>query len=179
VRRAFRYSDTSSAALLKASPVEPDVRVETRDTLSLGEDRTVLATTADVAITRAGIFKLSFVMPPGFDVESISGAALSHWTELKTDAGRVITLNLNGKTDGQQQFIISLSEPGVKAASGWTVPQILFREADKQRGTLLVVPEQGMRLEAAARDGVTQLDPQKSGVRQKGVLAFRILETPW
>ena len=36
-----------------------------------------------------------------------------------------------------------------------------------------------MRLEAATRDGVTQLDPQKSGVRQKGVLAFRILETPW
>jgi hypothetical protein len=133
----------------------------------------------DVTITRAGIFKLSFVMPAGFDVESISGAALSHWTELKTDAGRVITLNLTGKTDGQQQFIISLSGPGVKAASAWTVPQILLREANKQRGTLLVVPEQGMRLQATTRDGVTQLDPQKAGVRQKGVLAFRILETPW
>ena len=179
VRRAFRYSDIASSALLKASSVEPDVRVETRDTLSLGEDRTVLATTADVAITRARIFKLSFVMPPGFDVESISGAALSHCTELKTDAGRVITLNLNGKTDGQQQFIINLSGPGVKTASAWTVPQILFREADKQRGTLLIVPEQGMRLEASAREGVTQLDPQKAGVQQKGVLAFRILETPW
>ena len=161
VRRAFRYSDPQATALLKASPVEPDVRVETQDTLSLGEDRTVLATTADVTITRAGIFKLSFVMPDGFDVESISGAALSHWTELKTDAGRVITLNLTGKTDGQQQFIISLSGPGVKTASAWSVPQILLREANKQRGTLLVVPEQGMRLQAATRDGVTQLDPQK------------------
>ena len=129
----------------KASAVQPDIRVETQDTLSLGEDRTVLATTADVAITRAGIFKLSFVMPAGFDVESISGAALSHWTELKTDAGRVITLNLNGRTEGQQQFVISLSGPGLKTASAWAVPQILLREADKQRGTLLVVPEQGMR----------------------------------
>jgi hypothetical protein len=179
VRRAFRYSDTQATALLKASPVEPDVRVKTQDTLSLGEDRTVLASTADVTITRAGIFKLSFVMPEGFDVESISGAALSHWTELKTDAGRVITLNLTGKTDGQQQFVVTLSGPGVKTASAWAVPQILLREANKQRGTLLVVPEQGMRLQAAAREGVTQLDPQKSGVRQKGVLAFRILETPW
>jgi len=61
VRRAFRYSDPQATALLKASPVEPDVRVETQDTLSLGEDRTVLASTANVAITRAGIFKLSFV----------------------------------------------------------------------------------------------------------------------
>jgi hypothetical protein len=98
---------------------------------------------------------------------------------LKTDAGRVITLNLTGKTDGRQQFIISLSGPGVKAASAWSVPQIVLREANKQRGTLLVVPEQGMRLQAAALDGVTQLDPQKAGVRQKGVLAFGILETPW
>ena len=179
VRRAFRYSDPQATALLKASAVEPDVRVETQDTLSLGEDRTVLASTANVTITRAGIFKLSFVLPAGFDVESISGAALSHWTELKTDAGRVITLNLTGKTDGQQQFIISLSGPGVKTASAWTVPQILLREANKQRGTLLVVPEQGMRLKAVTLDGVTQLDPQKAGVRQKGVLAFSILETPW
>jgi hypothetical protein len=179
LRRAFRYSDPQAVVRLKASAVEPDVRVETQDTLSLGEDRTVLASTANVSITRAGIFKLSFVLPPGFDVESISGESLNHWTELKTDAGRVITLNLAGKTEGDQQFNLTLSASGVKSASAWEAPKILFREAVKQRGTLLVVPEQGMRLQVAARDGVTQLDPQKSGVRQKGVLGFRILETPW
>ncbi len=179
VRRAFRYSDLSATAVVKASAVEPDVRVETQDTLSLGEDRSVLASTASVTITRAGIFRLSFLMPAGFDVESISGAALSHWTELKTDAGRVITLNLSGKTVGGQQFTISLSGPGVKATTNWTVPQIVLREAGKQRGTLLIVPEQGMRLQVVTRDGVTQLDPQKSGIRQPGVLAFRILQSPW
>jgi hypothetical protein len=179
VRQAFRYSDPQASALLKASAVEPDVRVETQDTLSLGEDRTVLASTANVTITRAGIFKLSFVMPEGFDVESITGAAMSHWTELKTDAGRVITLDLTGKTDGLQQFIITLSGPGVKTARAWTVPQIMLREANKQRGTLLVVPEQGMRLQAVALDGASLLDPQQAGVRLKGVLAFSILETPW
>jgi hypothetical protein len=36
-----------------------------------------------------------------------------------------------------------------------------------------------MRLQVATREGVTQLDPQKSCIRQKGVLAFRILQTPW
>src|SRR5437660_9170228 len=36
-----------------------------------------------------------------------------------------------------------------------------------------------MRRQAGAREGLTQLDPQKSGIRQKGVLAFRILQTPW
>jgi hypothetical protein len=56
---------------------------------------------------------------------------------------------------------------------------LLFREAGKQRGQLVIVPEQGMRLQVAARDGVTQLDPQKAGIRQKGVLAFRLLQPQW
>ncbi|HEX5221764.1 MAG TPA: hypothetical protein VFZ59_19520 [Verrucomicrobiae bacterium] len=179
VRRGFRYADTKATASLKASPVEPDVRVEMQDTLSLGEDRTVLASSLTVDITRAGIFRLSFVMPTNFDVEAISGAALSHWTELKTDAGRVITLNLKGKTEGRQQFSISLAGPGVKATRDWVVPQLTLREAGKQQGTLLVVPEQGMQLQAATVDGLSQLDPQRSGVRQKGVLAFRVLQSPW
>ncbi len=179
VRRAFRYSDPKVTAAMKASPVEADVRVETQDTLSLGEDRIVLAANVTVNISRAGIFRLSFVLPASLDVESISGAAMSHWTELKTDAGRVITLHLKGKTEGQQQFAVSLSGPGVKSATSWATPQIVFREAGKQQGTLMIVPEQGMRLQVSAREGVTQLDPQKSGIRQKGVLVFRILQSPW
>jgi hypothetical protein len=163
---------------VKASPVEPDVRVDTQNTLSLGEDRTVLAVNANVSVTRAGIFRLSFVMPAGFDVESITGSALSHWTESKSDEGRIITLHFPGKTDGQQQFAISLAGPGVSATNTWSVPQVILREASKQLGTLLIVPEQGMRLQVASRDGVTELDPQKAGIPQKGVLAFRVLQTP-
>lgn len=179
VRRAFRYSDVKATASIKASSVEPDVRVETQDTLSLAEDRLVLASNPTVDITRAGIFRLSFILPTGLDVESISGPALSHWTELKSDAGRVITLHLKGKTVSQQKFAISLAGAGIKPTNSWAVPQVVFREASKQRGTLVIVPEQGMRLQPGARNSVTQLDPQKSGVRQKGVLAFHILQTPW
>ncbi len=179
LRRAFRYSEPKGALTLKASPVEPDVRVEAQQTLSLGEDRVLLAATLDAEITRAGIFKLSFLLPPGMDVESISGAAMSHWTELKTDDGRLITLHLKTKTDGQQQFAVSLAGPGVRSMTNWAVPRLVLREASKQRGQLLVVPEQGMRLQVGARDGVTQLDPLKAGVPQKGVLAFRLLQSDW
>jgi hypothetical protein len=179
VRRAFRYSDSNAKLTLKASPVEADVRVETQQTLSLGEDRTVLAMNAVVDITRAGIFRLSFVLPPGLDVETIGGPAMSHWTELKTDEGRIITLHLKGKTEGQQQFNIGLSGPGVKATNGFVAPRVLFREASKQRGQLVIVPEQGMRLQVGQREDATQLDPEKAGIRQKGVLAFRLLQPAW
>ena len=179
VRRAFRYADAKVTAEVKASAVEPDVRVESQDTLSLGEDRALLASNATVEITRAGIFRLSFPLPSGMDVESIAGEAVSHWTESKTEAARIITLHLKGRTEGQQKFAISLAGPGMKAAKAMVAPQLIFREASKQRGTFLVVPEQGMRLQVTTREGVTQLDPQKSGIKQKGVLAFRVLQTPW
>jgi hypothetical protein len=179
LRRAFRYADPAGRAVVRASAVEPDVRVSSQETLSLGEDRTVLAANWTVEITRAGVFRLSFLLPTGLEVESISGPALSHWTELRTEAGRLITLHLKGKTLGQQQFALSLAGPGVKPAKGWPVPRLTVREATKQQGQLLIVPEQGLRLQVAAREGVTQLDPQKAGVRQKGVLAFRLLQSPW
>ncbi len=177
LRRAFRYAEKGATASIQASAVEPDVRVDTQDTLSLAEDRVVLAVSATVDITRAGIFKLSFALPAGLDVESISGDALSHWTELKSDAGRVITLHLKGRTEGRKTFALSLAGAGLKASRGWVVPQVTFREAAKMRGTLLIVPEQGLRLQTTASEGLAQLDPQKSGVKQKGVLAFRVLQT--
>ena len=178
LRRAFRYSDTNATMTLKAAAVEPDVQVETDDTLSLGEDRTVLADNFTVEITRAGIFELSFLMPAGFDIESISGKALSQWTELKTDAGRVITLHLTGKTQGRESFALTLAGPGVKTARGWKAPQVVLREVGKQRGSLLIVPEQGMSLQVVAHEGFMELDMQKAGIRQKGVLGFRALQAP-
>lgn len=179
VRRAFRYSDSLGEVRLSAAAVEPDVRVESQQTLSLGEDRVLLAATLDVEITRAGLFKLSFVLPTGMDVESISGAALSHWTELKGDTGRVVTLHLKAKTEGHSPFSVSLAGPGVKGTRDWYVPHLDLREAGKQRGQLLVVPEQGLRVQPTTRENVTQLDPVQAGVRQKGVLAFRLLQAGW
>jgi hypothetical protein len=179
VRRAFRYADPKGTFAIKAAPVEPDVRVETQETLSLGEDRTVLAANLSISVTRAGIFRLSFILPPGLDVESISGDAMSHWTELASADGRVITMHLKSRTEGQHQFAISLSGAGTRSTNGYVVPRLAVREAGKQRGQLVIVPEQGIRLQVGSRDGVTQLDPQKSGIRQKGVLAFRLLQSPW
>ncbi len=179
LRRAYRYTDAHRICQLRAIAVEPDVRVETQQTLSLGEDRVLLAVKVSVEITRAGLFKLSFPLPPGFDVESISGPALSHWTELDEQDSRVVTLHLKGKTEGQQAFAISLTGPGLRATSGWAVPRLTLIEATKQSGQLLIVPERGMRLQITSREGITQLDPERAGVREKGIMAFRLLHDHW
>ncbi|MBL9171127.1 MAG: phage tail tape measure protein [Verrucomicrobiales bacterium] len=179
IRRAFRFSQLTGELVLQVSQVAPDVRVESQQTLSLGDDRTVLAVGLEVDITRSGIFKLSFVLPVGFDVESISGEALSHWTELKAEADRVITLHLKGRTEGKQRFAITLAGAGISARSGWTPPRLVIRESEKQRGSLVLIPEQGLKLQVSSREGLTQLDPARAGLRQKGVLAFRLLQANW
>lgn len=179
LRRAFRYSAVDGRVTLKASAVEPDIRVDAQQTLSLGEDRTVLAATLRAAITRAGIFRLSFPLPDGLEVESIAGEALSHWTELKSPSNRVVTLHLKSRTEGVQGFSVTLAGPGVRAATNWPVPRLALREAAKQVGQMVIVPEQGLRLQVGAREGLTQLDPVQAGIRQKGVVAFRIFQTDW
>lgn len=179
LRRAYRYADGGAAFAISAAAVEPDVRVQASQTLSLGEDRTVLAANLAVNITRAGVFKLSFPLPEGMDVESPSGAALSHWTESVKDGQRVITLHLKGKTEGPQNFNLSLVGPGPSRTNTWTAPRLLIREAGKQEGQLVVVPEQGMRLRVANRDGLTQLDPKTVGITRRGVMAFRLLHAGW
>ncbi len=179
LRRAFRYSESSARLILSASAVQPDIRVETLETFSLGEDRSVLASQLAVHITRAGIFKLSFPLPADYEVESLTGPALSHWTELKADNQRIITLHLRGKNEGDQAFSITLAGPGTGNRKEWEAPRLAFREANKQTGQLVIAPELGMRLHAKVRDGLTQLDPLKAGVQQKGVLAFRLLHPRW
>jgi hypothetical protein len=179
IRRAFRYSDASASIVMTASAVQPDVRVETQETLSLGEDRTVLASKLTAHILRAGIFKLSFALPQDFEVESLSGGALSHWTESKAGSNRVVTLNLKGKTDGDQVFNVSLAGPGLARRLQWEAPRVVFREAAKQTGQMVLAPEPGVRLHVSQPDGVSQLDPKKIGLQQKGVLAFRILRADW
>ncbi len=182
VRRAFRYAvaeNRDPRLTLRAAAVEPDVRVESQQTVSLGEDRTVLAANLDVTIARAGIFKLSFDLPPPMEVETVTGPEVSHWTELKSGQGRTITIHLKGKTLGQHPFSLTLSGPGIRSTNDWVVPRLSIREAAKQRGQLLVVPEQGLRVQVVRREGATQLDPAQAGIQQNRVLAFRLLQDPW
>jgi len=179
LRRAFRYSTAGADIVLSASAVRPDVRVESQDTLSLGEDRALLASQLAVHIARAGIFKLSFVLPADFEIESLTGPALSHWTELKEETNRIITLNLRGKTEGSQSFSVALSGPGVGKRAQWEAPRLAIREAAKQTGQLVLAPELGARIHVNNPDGVSQLDPKKAGAQQKGALAFRLLRADW
>src|ERR1017187_184478 len=159
--------------------VNPEVRVASREVLSLGGDRLVMAVDLNATITRAGLFKLSFALPDGLELEALSGASLSQWTEAQEGKERVVTMHLNGRTIGEQTFALTLAGAAPRAQDSWAVPRIIVREARRQTGEALVVPGRGLRLRVVDRDKVTQVDPRSVGGLQPGTLAFRLLEGDW
>lgn len=179
LQQVYRHGGDAGAVTLKVAPVAPEVRVATKQVLSLGADRMVLAADLNVSITRVGLFKLGFTLPEGLEVEALSGPALSHWTEATEGGKRIVTLHLNGRTIGEQKFALTLAGPAPAAQASWTVPRVRVREATRQTGELQLVPEKGLRLQAMERVHVSQLDPRTTGNTRPGALAFRLLQEDW
>ena len=181
LRRAYRYAEHDPKLTISVERVESDVRVFSKQNLSLGEDRVLLALDMDVSITRVGVFDLSFAMPTGMEIESISSASLSHWTEFKdpVNSARTIKMHLKEKTSGEKRFSISLVKQGLFQEKDFLIPRVVLNEANKEKGKLIVIPEQGMRLHVGKREGVVQEDPKSSGVNLKEALMFRLLQSQW
>ncbi|MCA9130819.1 MAG: hypothetical protein KDB22_27230, partial [Planctomycetales bacterium] len=125
------------------------------------------------------LFQLSFELPAGLEVESLSGPALHHWAELSEADARIIVLHLNGKTIGTQSFSLALSGPSNAAVGDWQIPRFEIREADRQSGELVVHPATGIRLRTVSRQNVSESDPRTMGGQVQGALAFRLLQRDW
>ncbi len=179
VQQVWRYGQAPGKVELKIAPVAAEVRVATRHVISLDDDRLVMSADLTVSITRVGLFKLSFALPEGLELEAATGAALSQWTESQEGSQRIVTLHLNGRTMGDQTFALTLAGSAPKAQASWAVPRVSLREGTRQTGEVMIVPGKGLRLRAAERENVTQLDPRAMGGLQPGTLAFRLLQENW
>ena len=190
LHRAYRYGEDEVEARVRMVPVAPEIRVETEEVLSLGVERCLLKWGARVDITRAGIFRFTFEVPVGFEVESLSGEAMSHWNEGGEGEERVVTVHLKGQTMGSHQFSLVLAKAGFITeqveesegeGSGWKVPQVVIVEAARQTGQFVVRAEQGLRLRSLSRRNVSEIDPRAVGSSSKkgAALAFRLLQKDW
>ncbi|MCA9172044.1 MAG: hypothetical protein KDB23_30465, partial [Planctomycetales bacterium] len=179
VHRVYRYGVEGGSIELRVAPVAPEVRVISKQVLSFGDERVVLAVNFAAEITRAGLFQLSFNLPAGIDVESLSGPALHHWSELNENNQRQIILHLNGKTIGVQEFSLTLAGPTPNNVDAWHVPRFQLNEANRQSGDLIVRPTTGIRLRTLNRQNVSEADPRSLGGEGQGALAFQLLQRDW
>lgn len=184
LHRVLRYSDEGGDVVARVAPVAPEVRVTSQQALSLGEERIVMGVNFIADITRTGLFQLSFPLPIGLEVESLSGAALHHWAERSDGDQRNIVLHLNGKTIGTQSFALTLAGASPTDLLEWAVPRFELNEAVRQSGDLIVRPATGIRLRTISRKNVSESDlqdmdrkAQTAGINSG--LAYRLLQGDW
>lgn len=178
-QKVFRHTGTGATLAAELLPVQPEIKAMVHQTVSLGEERLTMAVDLECAITRAGIFQLSFPVPDGLEVEAAAGDSLSHWTETGVGAERVVTLHLNGRTLGAAKFAITLSGPFPGPRDAWEVPRFGLREATRQSGRLILVPDRGIRVRPLTRRQVTQEASPDSSPGRPDALAFRLLQGDW
>ncbi len=179
LHRVYRYGEEGGSLALKVAPVAPEVRVTSKQVISLGDERVVLGINFTADITRAGLFQLSFPLPDGLEVESLTGDALDHWSELTEVDQRQIILHLSGKTIGTQNFALTLTGPAPEGAGEWQIPHFELNEGTRQTGDLVVKPTTGIRLQTVTRQNVSEVDPRTLGGDAKGALAYRLLQRNW
>ncbi|MFU7561451.1 hypothetical protein ACMFWY_22410 [Roseiconus sp. JC912] len=179
LHRVYRYTGDAGAASIAVAPVQPEVRVQSKQVLSFGDERIVFGINLAVEITRSGVFKLSFPLPSGFEVESLSGPALHHWSEVNESDTRTIVMHLNGKTIGVQSFTATLTAATPTDVDQWQAPAFILNESTRQTGEFVVRPTTGIRLRTITRENVSETDPRSLGGLGQGNLAYRILQRDW
>jgi hypothetical protein len=188
LQHAFRYGTGEVKATLKVTAVAPELRSESWQLVSLGEDRLVVATDLAVTITRSGVFRLDLDVPEGLEIESATGEGLSHWTESKVGGRRIVTFHLSGKTMGRREFSLTLTGRPTGAQEDWQVPRLSLRDASRETGVLTVVPERGLQVRAVGRKNVSQMDPREladgpketsRAAARPGALVYRLLQSDW
>jgi len=179
VRRAFRYNQPEEVAMaVHTERVLPEVRVVEAGSLDIGDERVVLATKLSLAVAKAGIFSVELGIPKDFDVETLTGADVSHWDETKgTDHG-VIVYFKNQVTEATViNLVVARSEKGIEQKI--SVPRVTVKDAAKHNGKLTVTGERGVRIMVDSHDGVDVKKASEEGIKQAGVLVFDILRPTW
>ncbi len=188
LQHAFRYGKDEASLKVRVTEVAPELRSQSWQLVSLGDDRLVVSTDLSVDITRSGVFKLAVEIPTGLEIETATGEGLSHWAEFTADGKRVLTLHLSGKTIGKLEFNITLTGRPPGAQDSWQVPRLSLLDASRETGVVTIVPDRGLQVRAVNRKNISQIDPReltdstKESARaaaRPGALAYRILQSDW
>lgn len=148
LRRAFRTVDEKADFDAELSAVRPDLRVECDEKFSVNADFVRGEIDFSAAVSRAGLFKISFEIPAGTDIDSVSGDGLSYWTKNVPADGSApsVTLHLKNALEGEKKFHVELSGKFPRDAETWRLPGFVVDDAKTQRGKISVAVDAGLRL---------------------------------
>ncbi|MBN2684893.1 MAG: hypothetical protein JXR40_06405 [Pontiellaceae bacterium] len=178
VKRAFRYNQLPFSVQISADEVLPELRLEEATSLDVATEQIRLSSRLNVTVAKSGVFSLRLQIPDGFDIDSLTGEAVSHWDEVSGDM-REVVVNFKNQVLGTIPLNLVLSRSGRDLESSFAMPRVRLAGALKHAGTLAVTVERGIRITSAERDGVSEIAPRELGMRQEGSLTYRLLRPDW
>ncbi len=178
LKRAFRYHQLPVLVTAQAEQVTPEIRVNEEANLDISDERTVLSSRLNLSIAKAGVFSIRLQIPNDFDVDSLTGAEVSHWDEVRDD-GHGVLVYFKNQVLGDLTVNLLLTRTEKKIEQSIVAPRVRVQDALKHYGTLAVSGEHGVRFMSLQRDGVSEINPKDIGISTPGYLAFRILRPDW
>ncbi len=188
-RRAYRYSQPAQvSARVEAEQVLPELRVAESATLSIADERIVLATRLALTVLRSGVFSVTLDLPADYEVETLTGPDVNHWDEvnvptsdlrLPTSGLQRIIVHFNRRVTGNTELnmVVARTEKGIEERI--TVPRVHAASVHKHSGRITISGERGIRLMVDEQRGVDLKKASEQGIRQAGVLVFDLLRPTW
>ncbi|MBL7077149.1 MAG: hypothetical protein ISS31_06745, partial [Kiritimatiellae bacterium] len=196
-RKAYRYSQpTQVSARVEAEQVLPELRAVESATLSIADERIVLATRLALTVLRSGVFSVALDLPADYEVETLTGSDVDHWDEVShpphdsavndsavlpadDESLQRVIVHFNRQVTGNTELnmVVARTEKGVEERI--VVPRIHVASVHKHSGRITISGERGIRLMVAEQRGVDLKKASEQGIRQPGVLVFGLLRPTW
>ncbi|MEM7167156.1 MAG: hypothetical protein AAF581_16965 [Planctomycetota bacterium] len=165
----FVYLAHPLAISLQIEKITPEVRAEVVSVLSVGDEEDRWVGWIDYQIRRAGLFRLSFEIPSGWEVEEVGDTQRVEQFRT-TDAGpvRTVAVSLRSQAINAFRLPFRLVRDGTAAAGEqtFTPPRVLDVEQDQ--GLLGVSAPRSIEVITAGRDNV--LDSDADEILRSGIM---------
>ena len=171
---AYRYATVPFTLTLDIEKVQPRITVDSLLEVDLQPDRLTLDLTAIYTIEKAGVFRLEWDIPPGFDVRHVRGEPVGKAKGVQVDSHFIegdkktrLVANLSRKAIGKVALRVRLQKdlhrpelltPTGKAAQfALPIPRVPEAAAERSTGRMVVYAPENLRLTSEKTAGLRSI----------------------
>jgi len=168
---AYRYAAVPFTLKLAVEKVEPRVMVDSLAQIDLWPDRIELSLSAVYDVQRAGIYRLEWDVPEGYEVREVRGIAMAQVTPARVDTYHLtgeektrLVVNLASKALGRTGLLVRLQKslhcpellapPEEPAEIAVVVPRVAGEWIEEDRGRIVFRSPRSLRINPIGQKGL-------------------------
>lgn len=176
---AYRYSAVPFELALEIEKVQPRITVDSLVEAYLAPERVTLDLSAVCTIERAGVFRIEFDIPEGFEVRQVRGREMPGASAAAVDSHHLegekktrLVVNLTRKALGKAALLVEmqrehpqrelLAQPGKEAEILLAVPSPAPGTVQRSAGRLMIYAPESLRVNPRKADGLGEITFEKA-----------------